>query len=82
MIRVGTGTSKLTPDGRVHDDRVREAECELEAFRTLGDRPVADADDLELLGEPGVTPVTMFATRLRRETVKGAVVTLVVRAFD
>ena len=50
-MRVGAGTSKVMPSGASTIDRVAEAEGEAQRGRALGLGAVADADDLELLGE-------------------------------
>ena len=68
--------------GRLDLDRVAEAERELERARALGGGAVADADDLELLGKPSVTPTTMLLTSERIEAVQGPVLALVVGTLD
>ena len=50
-MRVGAGHLEGDAVGRVDRDGVAEAEGEVELGRALGGGAVADADDLELLGE-------------------------------
>ena len=50
-MRLGAGTSKVMPSGAFDHDGVAEAEGEVEGVGALGGGAVADADDLELLGE-------------------------------
>ena len=61
---VGASTRKVMPSGRLDQHRVAEAERELEV-RALGLHAVTDADDLQRLAVPSVTPVTMLAISVR-----------------
>src|SRR6478672_11677941 len=66
--------------GRVHHDRVREAELQLELRRTLRDAAVADADDLELTGEARRDAGDHVRDERASEAVERAVLALVVGA--
>jgi hypothetical protein len=70
-MRVGTGTSK-----------VMEAEGQLEAAWARGGGAVADADDLELLGEAGAHTDDHVVDQRSGQTVQRAELSLVVGPLD
>ena len=78
VMRVGLGHLELHALGRVDRDRVREAELQVEAARTGGGGAVADADDLELLGEALGHAGDHVGDQRPGETVQRTVLALVV----
>ena len=78
LMRVGAGTSKVMPVGGVDDDRVAEAEGQLDLARAPGHGPVADADDLEVLGEAVGDAEDHVVDQAAGQAVQGPVLALVV----
>ena len=78
MIRVGVGTSKVMPSGASTMTGWEKPEGQLERGRALGVGPVADADDLELLGEALGDPGHHVGDEGAGQAVQGPVPTLVV----
>ena len=82
MTCVGAGHLEGDALGRLHDDRVAEAEGEAELVGALGLGAVADADDLELLAEAVGDADDHVVDEGAGEAVQGAVVALVVGPLD
>src|SRR5579859_3627021 len=78
----GGGDLERDPCWCVDDHRVAEAEGQLDLAGRPGDGTVADADDLEVLPEPGGHPEHHVVDEAAGETVQGAVLPLVVRSLD
>src|SRR5215218_131710 len=74
----GAGHLELHTLGRVDRDRVREAELQVDAARPRGGGAVADADDLQLLGEALRHARHHVGDQRTGETVQRAVLALVV----
>ena len=82
MTRVGVGHLERDALGRLHDHRVAEAERQAQRRRALRLGAIADADDLELLGEAVGDTDDHVADERAGEAVQRTVLPLVVRALD
>ena len=82
VMRFGAGTSKLMPSGACDLDGVAEAEREVDGCLARGSGAVADADDLELLGEAVGHADDHVVDQRAHETVHGPVLPFVVGTLD
>ena len=78
---VGSWTSIVTPCGRLELDRVRVAEAQHQLVALLGDA-VADADQLEVLGEAGVHARDHVGDEAADQAVERAVAVVVGRPLE
>ncbi len=81
-MRSGVGHFERDALGRVDEDRVAEPERQLELLWALQRRAVADADDLELLGETGRDAGHHVLNETPSQAVQSPVAPLVIGPLD